>query len=544
MNKTMVGKVLIGATAGLLVGASLMGCSPNQPVSGIGGNVGNGGAPGNAGSGGAPTSGGSGGGGGQPVIDTGFLTGGQSGTGGAAGMDCGAAAICTPTSCGSIVDDCGALIPCGYTNCAVSLCNAATNQCTPCTPLTAADCPTIGKNCGLVSDNCGGTIDCGTCTPPECCGCGGEASVCGGFSNGLGNSGLAATCIAGSKGCLCDDRGACANGLTCTPQTAPKPSLCCNGTDCAGSSTSIGGTCSGTGTATCTPGVTVPAATSTLDTCGYVATTFNESQILCGIYATGGGKDPAQIQAFFNDEKSLTLGCTTTANPVSAMPSDPGAVYYPQDGNPDCKDTSGRPMRPTLYITDITYDPNCKAGDQQAGGVAYDPIAVFGTWKGTTLNTSTPGPDPTSKNYWTLGPGSDSVPTAVTNLCPCTAASCPGTGHTSKGFGTEVKYEAGLISGHSYRLQIMGHDGDQNATGGDAGEACVIFCAGTGTCTPLTCADYPTGSCGPQPDGCGGLTPDCGPCCKLLTCADYPTTSVGPQDDGCGGKTDYCNFRP
>jgi hypothetical protein len=84
---------------------------------------------------------------------------------------------------------------------------------------------------------------------------------------------------------------------------------------------------------------------------------------LCGIYATGGGKDPAQIQAFFNDEKSLTLGCATSTYPVSAMPANPAAVYYPQDGDPNCVDTSKRPMRPTLYITDITYDPNCKTGD-------------------------------------------------------------------------------------------------------------------------------------------------------------------------------------
>jgi hypothetical protein len=286
----------------------------------------------------------------------------------------------------------------------------------------------------------------------------------------------------------------------------------------------------------------VPPATGTLDSCGYVATTFDESTILCGIYATGGGKDPAQIQAFFNDEKSMTLGCVTTANPVSAMPATgTGSVRYPQLGDPTCVDGSARPMRPTLYITDITYDPNCTAGDQQSGGTAYDPIAVFGTWKSATGNK--PGPDPKPKNYWNLGPGADPVPTSVTNLCPCTAASCPGTGHNSKGFGTEVKYEAGLISGHSYRLQITGHDGDQTS-GADAGEACVIFCAGSGTCEPMTCADYPAGTCGSQPDGCGGLI-DCGACvCHKLTCADYPSTVEGQKPDGCGGLTEYCNPRP
>jgi len=30
-----------------------------------------------------------------------------------------------------------------------------------------------------------------------------------------------------------------------------------------------------------------------------------------------------------------------------------------------------------------------------------------------------------------------------------------------------------LQSGHTYRFQFMGHDGDQNKSGGDVGEACV-----------------------------------------------------------------------
>jgi len=71
---------------------------------------------------------------------------------------------------------------------------------------------------------------------------------------------------------------------------------------------------------------------------------------------SGRGKDPAQIQAYFNDEHAMTLGCATTTYPVSAMPSNPGAMYYPQLGDPSCNDTVGRPMRPTLYVTDITFD--------------------------------------------------------------------------------------------------------------------------------------------------------------------------------------------
>jgi len=243
----------------------------------------------------------------------------------------------------------------------------------------------------------------------------------------------------------------------------------------------------------------------------------------------------------------MTLGCTATNYPVSNMPATgTGAVSYPQVGDPNCNDTATplpRPMRPTLFITDITYDPNCKAGDQQSGGTAYDPIAVFGTWKTTSPNTNTPlKADPSAMNYWTLGTGSDPIPDTVSTQCPCTGpGKCAGSGKTGKGYGLEVKYEAGLISGHSYRLQIIGHDGDQTQ-GADAGEACVIFCAGTGICTPLTCADYPPGTCGQQPDGCGGLTENC-ICCVPKTCKDYPKGTYGIQDDGCQG-TINCGISP
>ena len=227
---------------------------------------------------------------------------------------------------------------------------------------------------------------------------------------------------------------------------------------------------------------------------------------MCGIVAMGGGSQPAQIQAYYNDEHALTLGCATAAFPVSPLPGSPGAVYYPLLGDPTCNDPSGRPIRPSLFITDITADPNCKAGDQQGGGLAYDPVAVLGTWKNNGVAADPPA------NNWTLGAGSDPVPIAVTGNRQCGLA-----------FGSEVRYEAGLISGHSYRLQVMFHDGDRAA---DAGEACAIFCAGTGTCTPSACGE----ACGPQPDGCGG-TMNC-PCCTPTACrADV----CGQQPDGCGG---------
>ncbi len=58
----------------------------------------------------------------------------------------------------------------------------------------------------------------------------------------------------------------------------------------------------------------------------------------------------------------------------------------------------------------------------------------------------------------------------------------PPAGISYEGYRTEVRWNASslqdqfgnpLVSGNAYRLEFMVHDGDQNKTGGDAGEACV-----------------------------------------------------------------------
>ncbi|HEX8792957.1 MAG TPA: hypothetical protein VF765_18555 [Polyangiaceae bacterium] len=81
-------------------------------------------------------------------------------------------------------------------------------------------------------------------------------------------------------------------------------------------------------------------------------------------------------------------------------------------------------------------------------------------------------------------------------------------------------------------------------------------CVSPPTCKPLTCGDFPQGTCGPQGDGCGGSTADCGMCTPPQTCGGggkpgmcgypdagtcVPTTcqklgiQCGPAGDGCGG---------
>jgi hypothetical protein len=184
----------------------------------------------------------------------------------------------------------------------------------------------------------------------------------------------------------------------------------------------------------------------------------------------GGGSKPAIIQVFYNDEHALTLGCATASAPVSALPGIPGAVHYPQTGDPACVDEVGRPLRPVLYVTDITSDPGCTAGDQQKNGHPYEPTAIFGTWKSAAEGTGNVGvpnrADPMPGNKWSLGTGADAVPAG--------AMAC------KEGYGAELRFEVALISGHSYRFQAILHDGDQNK-GGDSGEACAVFCAGTGS---------------------------------------------------------------
>jgi hypothetical protein len=243
---------------------------------------------------------------------------------------------------------------------------------------------------------------------------------------------------------------------------------------------------------TCTPGVEG----SAIIDCGYPATSsnpltsvvFNESEVLRAIQPSG-GPPTGIVRLFYNDEHALTLGVrqvvvksasgtTMTDYPVSPLTANPGSVTNAQTGtNALAGDQSGldqslRPMWPVLYITDITSNANSRAGDWQQGGRPVGPTEVFGTWKAavrnvdttTTPNTVsiTPDADP-AKNAWNLG-GGDPAPTGL----------------KSEGYGAEVRWNVALTAGHSYRIQVIVHDGDQNKAGGDSGEACVVFCAGAG----------------------------------------------------------------
>jgi hypothetical protein len=271
--------------------------------------------------------------------------------------------------------------------------------------------------------------------------------------------------------------------------------------------------------ASCTPGVQAALVTD----CGYpttggllAAVTFSEDEVLRAIQPEGAAPS-GTVRLFYNDEHALTLGVrsvvvktaagsTTTDYPVSPLTADPGSVTDAQlgttalSGDQSGLDQSLRPMWPVLYVTDITTDAKSRVGDWQQGGRPTGPNAVFGSWKAAvrtvdktvTPNTVviTPDKDPV-KNNWNLGTG-DPVPTGLTN----------------QGFGAEARWTVPLAPGHSYRVQVLVHDGDQNKAGGDSGEACVLFCAGgtggEGGGEPPPPAMCPTGisACGP-----GGIDP-------------------------------------
>ncbi len=153
-------------------------------------------------------------------------------------------------------------------------------------------------------------------------------------------------------------------------------------------------------------------------------------------------------------------------------------------------DLSGRPMFPSLFVTDITgLDPNgvaAHAGDWQYGGTPIAPTAVFGTWKSITetINETNPnspqisfnvGNDP-SANKWDLGPGADPVPASVVSASQ------------GQQYSSELQWNLNslnLIPGHSYRFYVIIHDGDQNKSGGDAGQGCVnLVYTGANPITP------------------------------------------------------------
>jgi len=360
-----------------------------------------------------------------------------------------------------------------------------------------------------------------------------------------------ADCMPGSLGCMCQPMNKCKAGLTCTD------GMCCNSKTGSCSTGSMpmgtGGSNSGPASA-CKPGVVGPVITE----CGYPFASanplteilFNESTVL-GAIVPSGGYPLASIQLFYNDEHAMTLGVhevvidgVSKTFPLSPLSMSPDTVDAPDTGTNLIigelagVDPVGRPMWPALFITDITHDTNAVAGDWQWGGAPVNPTYVAGTWKGAVRTVDangasiTPDADP-AKNNQDYGNGHSPPAGAIAK---------------AEAFGTEVRWDIRLEPGHNYRFQVMVHDGDQNKVGGDAGEACVTFCAGdscpnevSACTTDDDCRDGDQCSAGcclpPPPDTGEGGAPstDCPPDWKIYvdgngvsTCTPPPTTGTCP----------------
>jgi len=367
--------------------------------------------------------------------------------------------------------------------------------------------------------------DCGGTSKTASSGNGGATG-----SAGTGSSGTAGANASGTGGAggstASGAAGSGSGGVVATGAAGSTISGSAGMTGAAGSvSTGQGGK---PGIVMCTPGVQAALITD----CGYPTTTgsslakvtFSENEVLAAIQPEGGAPQ-GTVRLFYNDEHALTLGVRSvvvkTAGgaammdyPVSALMSVPGMVTNAQLGTTELMgdqsglDQSLRPIWPVLYLTDITSDPQNRSGDWQQGGVPTGPNDVFGTWKSAvrtvdktvTPNTIviTPDKDP-AKNMWDLGAGADPVPAGL----------------KSDGYGAEVRWTVAIAKGHSYRVQVIVHDGDQNKGGGDCGEACVLFCAGGSDATgaggqggsPPPPPPPPTCPTGVQACGGGGIEP-------------------------------------
>jgi hypothetical protein len=219
------------------------------------------------------------------------------------------------------------------------------------------------------------------------------------------------------------------------------------------------------------------------------------------------------FELWYSDEHALALGVrqvnvitasggitttNTTNYAVTPLTSNPGSAVNPAvgsaatSGDQAGSDLSGRPITPSLYITDITNNPLSRSGDWQYGGTGYTPGAAFGTWKGVvrTVNYTT-GATPTvtvtcdadpAKNGWNLGPGSDAAPAGLGN---------EGYGAEARWSLTDMQNAGILIPGHTYRFYVIVHDGDQNKSGGDCGQAVFTYVfPGTAPPPPASLSGY------------------------------------------------------
>lgn len=231
-------------------------------------------------------------------------------------------------------------------------------------------------------------------------------------------------------------------------------------------------------TLTPTPLPTAPPAVPTTPVmvdCGHIVGNTNEPTVLYAFdTGTSAATDnQASVRVWYNDEFPLTLGAGTISE-MKTQPSD--VIKSPNIGDQTQKDSSNLPYFPSLFLTDITNNAQDQSGDAESGGTPSVPDTIYGAWKplgppDRTLLGSCNGTDLA---------GGDSIPT-YSNGPQLSGA-------FSNAFGrgmindcnAEILWKIPnlkinnqpLQSGHTYRGEVVIHDGDRE---GDVGEACVTI---------------------------------------------------------------------
>jgi len=182
------------------------------------------------------------------------------------------------------------------------------------------------------------------------------------------------------------------------------------------------------------------------------------------------------IRLWYNDEHAMFLGVRSGTLPISVMTKHPADTASPVNvGDLLAKDVEGRPIFPSIFLTDITGNASGTTGDWQNGGLPIPPHALYGTWKvgSRSSNDYEMDKNPAGNvgdNNWQLDGGT--TPTIDTERAP----------KGNEKYGSLIEWNVNqlladgkIASGKTYRVQFVVHDGDNTNLGGDVAEGCTAI---------------------------------------------------------------------
>lgn len=187
-----------------------------------------------------------------------------------------------------------------------------------------------------------------------------------------------------------------------------------------------------------------PSLINTLDCGGNL--TAPEPEILWSLSPHPPEPVSSQIKAWYNDEHPLTLG----SGSVSPWDSSSHVSNPINVGDETARDANGLPFFPALILTDNTTS---------AVTMPIKPNEVFGTWQALGANDSLP------ENFLNLPTGADPFPPTRLQIGGDEALKTEGYGALMVWNKDSLRLEAG----HSYKAELVLHDGDSE---GDIGIAC------------------------------------------------------------------------